>query len=79
MSLLQFVIDLLAGLLEKDVVVGGRKTSLFEYDYQIDNNTLVSVKTNGRNTMGFIVPGDFLDEDYDCNYRVGSMVPSSSK
>lgn len=79
MSLFQFVIDLLAGLFEKDVVVGGKKTYLFEYDYLIDDKTVVSIKTNGRNSIGFIVPDDFLSEDYECNYRVGSMIPGSSQ
>ena len=48
MSLFQSVIDLLAGLLEKDVVVGGKKSYLFEYYYPLDDGTLVSIKTNGN-------------------------------
>jgi hypothetical protein len=51
--------DLLAGLIEKDITVGERRRYLFEYDYPIGDKTLVSVKTNGRNTIGFIVPDDF--------------------
>jgi hypothetical protein len=51
--------DLLAGLIEKDITVGERRRYLFEYDYPIGDKTLFSVKTNGRNTIGFIVPDDF--------------------
>ena len=52
MSLLQFIINLFAGFIEKDVVVGGKKSYLFEYDYQLDDETLVSVKTNGNEING---------------------------
>ena len=48
MSLLQFIVNLLAGFIEKDVVVGGKKSYLFEYYYPLDDGTLVSIKTNGN-------------------------------
>lgn len=47
MSLLQSIVNLLAGFIEKDIVVGGKKSYLFEYDYSLDDGTLVSVKSNG--------------------------------
>ena len=61
MSLFQFIIDLLAGFIEKDVVVGGKKSYLFEYDYPLDDGTLVSVKTNSKGEVlsGFF---DFANE-----------------
>ena len=52
MSLLQFIINLLAGFIEKDIVVGGKKSYLFEYDYSLDDGTLVSVKSNGNDIFG---------------------------
>ena len=75
MSLLQSIINLLAGFTEKDVVVGGKKSYLFEYDYPLDDGTLVSVKTNGNeiNDACFI-PDDIFDQEFECNYRVGSMI-----
>lgn len=78
MSLFQSVIDLLAGLLEKDVVVGKRQTYLFEYDCFLPNNIPISIKTNGCDSL-YSVPGDIFSEDYECNYRVGSMISSPSK
>ena len=48
MSLLQSIINLFAGFIEKDVIVGGKKSYLFEYDYPLDDGTLVSVKTNNK-------------------------------
>ena len=48
MSLFQFIIDLLAGFIEKDIVVGKKKSYLFEYYYPLDDGTLVSVKTNSK-------------------------------
>ena len=74
MSLLQFIVNLLAGFIEKDVVVGRKKSYLFEYDYQLDDGTLVSVKSDGKNISNFCLPfDDIFDEQFDCNYRVGSM------
>lgn len=79
MSLLRFVIDLLAGLIEKDITVVERRGYLFEYDLTLDNGDLMSIKTNGRHfvPMSSILE-DFLSDDFDCNYRVGTMIPSSS-
>ena len=63
MSFLQFIINLLAGFIEKDVVVGEKKSYLFEYDYPLDDGTLVSVKTNGKEMLpGF---SDFAAEAID--------------
>lgn len=79
MSLLQFAINLLAGFVEKEIVVGERRGYLFEYDLTLDNGDLMSIKTNGRHfvPMSSILE-DFLSDDFDCNYRVGTMIPSSS-
>ena len=52
MSLLQSTVNLLAGFIEKDIVVGGKKSYLFEYDYSLDDGTLVSVKSNGNDIFG---------------------------
>jgi hypothetical protein len=66
MSLLQFIVNLLAGFIEKDIIVGGKKNYLFEYDYSLDDGTLVSVKTNG-NEIKEMLPGfsDFAAEAID--------------
>lgn len=58
----QFIIDLLAGLFEKDVVVGEKKIYLFEYDYPLDDGTLVSVKTDGHESTTLSFPEDDLFE-----------------
>ena len=62
MSLLQFIVNLLAGFIEKDIIVGGKKNYLFEYDYSLDDGTLVSIKTNGNeiNNACFI-PDDIFE------------------
>lgn len=64
MSLLQSIINLLAGFIEKDAIVGGKKNYLFEYDYSLDDGTLVSVKSNGNkiNDACFI-PDDIFDDE----------------
>ena len=76
MSLLQSIINLLAGFTEKDVVVGGKKSYLFEYDYPLDDGTLVSVKTNGNgiNDACFI-PDDIFEvtEERSPSTRIGML------
>lgn len=66
MSLLQFIVNLLAGFIEKDIVVGGKKSYLFEYDYPLDDGTLVSVKTN-RNEINdaCFIPDNIFDEEFE--------------
>lgn len=76
MSLLQFIIDLLAGLFEKDVVVGGKKSYLFEYDYSLDDGTLVSVKTNGNEINdACLIPDDIFEvtEGRPPSTRIGML------
>ena len=76
MSFLQVIINLLAGFIEKDVVVGGKKSYLFEYDYSLDDGTLVSVKTNGNeiNDACFI-PDDIFEvtEKRPPSTRIGML------
>lgn len=79
MSLLQFAINLLAGFVEKEIVVGERRGYLFEYDLRLDNGDLMSIKTNGHHLVPMSsILEDFFSDDYDCNYRVGTRIPGSS-
>ena len=66
MSLFQPIINLLAGFIEKDIIVGKKKSYLFEYDYSLDDGTLVSVKTNGSKEMLF----GFPDFDIEAAYEI---------
>ena len=75
MSLFKFVVNLIAGYFEKAIVVGGKKRYLFEYDYPLDDGTLVSVKSNGNEiNNAYFIPDDLFDDMYECRYRVGKMI-----
>lgn len=60
MSLLQSIINLLAGFIEKDAIIGKKKSYLFEYDYLLDDGTLVSVKSNNKINDACFIPDDDL-------------------